>query len=429
MPEAHDVRQERTAWLREARFGLFLHWGIYSVAGRHEWVKKREHLRDEAYDRYFRYFQPDLFNPREWARQARNAGMRYMVVTAKHHDGFCLWDSRLTDYKATNTPAGTDLLRPILDAFREEGLRVGLYYSLLDWHHPEFPVDGFHPMSRDTAYIEANAGRDVRAYRQYLHAQVEELLSDYGTIDTLWFDFSYKDLVWGGKGSEEWGSAELVAKARALQPRIVINDRLDLPGSADVVTPEQYQPQQAVGDGLLWEACQTLNGSWGYDREASAWKSPEMLIGMLVDGVSKGGNLLLNVGPDARGRFQHEASEVLEVIGTWMQLHEPAIRGAGPSDWPAPTDVRYTQRGDRLYVHVLAWPFGHLHLPGLAGHVDFARFLHDGSEVGLEVIDPEQTAQNLSMSGIEGTLTLRLPTRRPDVVVPVIEVWLKPPVE
>lgn len=421
-------RENRLRWMREARFGLFIHWGLYSVAARHEWVKQRERLDDGAYQRYFEHFDPDLYDPGRWAELARRAGMRYAVLTTKHHEGFCLWDSALTEYKATCTPAGRDLVRPWVEAFRAEGLRVGFYHSLLDWHHPEFPVDGLHPQRDDEQAKAAARDRDVARYADYLHGQVRELLSDYGPVDYLFFDFSYPRRTWGGKGRDEWRSAQLLELVRSLQPDVVVNDRLDLPGAADVVTPEQYQPTGSpAGGGQLWEACQTLNGSWGYDRDNLDWKTPGQLIRMLVDGVSKDGNLLLNVGPTARGEFEPRAVRVLEAIGSWMDGNSRSIYGAGPAPYVSPPDARYTQRGDRLYLHLFAWPFRHVHLPGLAGKVRFAQFLHDGSEIPAEVIDPAQQAQNTTMGGLGAdVLTLTLPVTRPDVAVPVIELFLEP---
>lgn len=418
---------QRVSWMKQARFGLFVHWGLYSLAARHEWVKSRERLDDEHYARYFSHFDPDLYDPAGWAAAARDAGMRYVVVTTKHHEGFCLWDSALTDYKATKTPAGRDLLRPMLDAFRAEGLRVGIYHSLIDWHHPEFPIDGLHPQRDDEEAKKAAAGRQMERYTEYLHGQVRELLTGYGTIDYLFFDFSYPGRVWGGKGREDWQSEKLLAMVRELQPEVVVNDRLDLPG--DVTTPEQYQPagpMAARGDQAIWEACQTLNGSWGYDRDNLEWKSPDLLIRMLVDGVSKGGNLLLNVGPTGRGTFDERALSTLQGIGRWMRLHGRSVYGAGPSPFVAPPDTRYTQRGDRLYLHIFAWPFRHLHLPGLAGRVEYAQLLNDASEVRTEVIDPAAQAQNTTMRGLsEDTLTLVLPVEPPPVALPVVELFLK----
>jgi alpha-L-fucosidase len=357
--------------------------------------------------------------------------MRYVVITTKHHDGFCLWDSAHTDYKATNTPYGKDLIAPLVQALRAQGLRVGFYHSLIDWHHPQFPVDCHHPQRDDDDFKAANADRDMTKYTDYLHAQVRELLTNYGTIDYLFFDFSYAGRPgrWGGKGAADWRSTELLAMVRQLQPGIVVNDRLDIPG--DFVTPEQYQPAAPLrvdGQEVPWEACQTLNGSWGYDRDNLDYKSPDLLVRMLIDSVAKGGNLLLNVGPTGRGLIDPRAEQTLRQIGAWMRLHSRSVYGCGASDLVAPPDCRYTQRGDRLYLHLFAWPLGHVHLAGLAGRVNYAQFLHDASEVARQVIDPQQAADTTSMAAPEpDTLTLDLPVQRPDVTVPVIELFLTTP--
>ena len=422
---------QHAPWFEESRLGMFVHWGLYSLAARHEWVMNHEETTVEEYSRYFRRFDPDLYDPRQWARAAKDAGMKYVVLTTKHHEGFCLWDSALTDYKATNTPAGRDLIAPYVDALRAEGLKVGFYYSLIDWHHPDFTVDSVHPQRNSPEIQALNQGRDMARYRGYLHGQVRELLSNYGTIDYLFFDFSYPDGMdghpAGGKGRGDWASEELLAMVRELQPGIVVNDRLDVPG--DLVTPEQYQPAgPMMSDGvpLAWEACQTLNGSWGYDRDNLDYKSAELLVRMLVDGVSKGGNLLLNVGPTARGTLDPRALEALEGIGGWMRLHGRSIYGAGPSSFTAPVDARYTRRGNRLYVHLFAWPFGFVHLPGLDGKVEYAQLLNDASELILQESDPEQEAY-ATRPGAQpaGTLSIKLPVQRPPVAVPVLELFLK----
>jgi alpha-L-fucosidase len=419
-----------SSWFTHDRFGLFIHWGIYSVAARHEWVKNRERITDEDYQKYFDHFDPDLFDPRLWAQEAKNAGMKYFVVTTKHHDGFCLWDSALTDYKAPNTPAKRDLIRPIVDAFRAEGLRVGFYHSVIDWHHPEFPVDGLHPQRDDLAYREANKNRDIAKYREYLHGQTRELLTQYGKVDIMWFDFSYSKADWGwskGKGAKDWDAERLVRMVRELQPGIIIDDRLEIGG--DIATPEQYQPRawmtDSAGRPVVWEACQTLNGSWGYHRDNLDWKPVDMLVRMLIDTVSKGGNLLLNVGPNARGEFEPKAIERLRGIGEWMRLHSRSIYGCTASDFTPPPDCRYTQNGKRLYLHLFAWPFKHVHLDGLAGRVEFAQLLNDGSEIKMLNLDPSQPAQNTTMAGAAGALTLELPVQKPPVAVPVIELFLK----
>lgn len=418
-----------TTWFVHDRFGLFIHWGIYSVAARHEWVKSRELISDEDYQRYFDHFDPDLYDPAEWAHAAKRAGMKYAVITSKHHDGFCLWDSKLTDYKATNTPAGRDLIAAWVEAFRAEGLRIGFYHSLIDWHHPEFPLDGLHPQREDLAFRERAKNRDIRQYVEYLHGQVRELLTGYGKIDVMWFDFSYSDRDWGwarGKGKEDWQSERLIEMVRELQPGILINNRTEFP--QDFVTPEQYQPAgwfQVDGKPVIWEACQTLNGSWGYDRDNLDWKPPVMLIRMLIDSVSKGGNLLLNVGPTARGEFDSRALDALDTIGEWMRLHERSIRGATQSDFTAPPDCRLTQRGDRLYLHLFAWPFKHVHLEGLAGKVEYAQFLHDASEVRMVAGGGAGFGNTVPKGVSPDALTLNLPVHKPDIGVPVIELFLR----
>ncbi|GAA4204345.1 alpha-L-fucosidase [Actinocatenispora rupis] len=423
MADGAGTVADRTRWLVEDRFGLFIHWGIYAAAARHEWVKSREKLTDEHYQRYFDHFDPDLYDPAEWADAAWQAGMRYFVITTKHHDGFCLWDSELTDYKATNTPYGRDLLRAMVDAFRARGFKVGFYHSLLDWHHPEFPVDLYHPQRDD-----GDAGdRDITKYAEYLHGQVRELLTNYGRIDVMWFDFSYPGRGMNAKGRDDWQSEKLLAMVRELQPHIIVNNRLDL-GAGDLVTPEQVQPTGAVVNAdeaqVPWEACQTLNGSWGYDRDNLDWKPTDLLVRMLIDGVSKGGNLLLNVGPTARGEFEPRALERLAGIGEWMRRHERSIRGAGPSGFVAPPDCRYTQVGNRLYLHLFAWPMRHVHLAGLAGKVAYAQLLHDASEI--QVLNQEGAEHgHMHVSGGEGSLTLELPIQRPDVAIPVVELFLK----
>jgi alpha-L-fucosidase len=205
-PETEAEQKARMKWWTDARFGLFIHWGLYALPARHEWVKSNERLTDEAYARYFSRFDPDLYDPREWARAARRAGMKYFVITTKHHDGFCLWDSKLTDYKATRTPYGKDLIKPLVEAMRAEGLRVGFYHSLLDWHHPDYTVDMYHPMRDDKAFVEKAAGRDMAKYDDYLFGQLKELLTDYGRIDTLFLDFSFPGPSFSRRSSSTTGS-------------------------------------------------------------------------------------------------------------------------------------------------------------------------------------------------------------------------------
>lgn len=387
---------------------MFIHWGLYALPARHEWIKLIEKMKDEDYQKYFDHFDPDMFDPKAWAKTARETGMKYVVITTKHHEGFCLFDSRYTDYKATNTKAGKDLVREITDAFRAEGLKIGFYYSLIDWHHPEFTVDCAHPL-RDGDREALNINRDMKKYTKYMRDQITELLTNYGKIDILWLDNSYKD-----KGKNEWEAEELIKTARNLVPEIIINNRTQI--EQDLWTPEQYQPQEWLRDNdgnlVVWEACHTFSGSWGYYRDEYTWKSPEMLIQMLINTVSIGGNLLLNVGPTARGYFDKRAVNLLSAIGEWMKYNSKSIYGCTQSEFTAPKDVRYTQCGNKLYAHLFVYPFQHLKLPGLAGKIEYAQFLHDASEI--KFVDDEQ-----------GHVTLTLPAVKPDQIVPVVELFLK----
>lgn len=414
-----------TSWFTEARFGMFIHWGLYALPARHEWVKNHEKISDEDYAAYFKHFDPDLYDPALWAEAAANAGMKYFVVTTKHHDGFCLWDSKLTDYKATNTPYGKDLLRPMVEAFRGHGLRAGFYHSLLDWHHLDYPVDDLHPMRDNAAARAANPQKDFSRYAEYLHGQTRELLTEFGPVDILWYDFSY-----AGQGKAQWKSEKLIKMIRSLQPNIILNDRLQI--DQDVKTPEQFQPREWVrvgGAPVVWEACQTLSGSWGYHREEATWKSVEQLLHLLIDGVSKGGNLLLNVGPTGRGEFDARALDRLSGMGEWMKRHSRAIYGCtqAPAEFPVPQDCRYTYNAakKRLYLHLFNWPYRHLHLDGMAGKVEYAQLLNDASEIKRLASVPEAAYGSMSEERESSLLTLELPVQKPNVTVPVIELFLK----
>ncbi len=410
-----------TSWFVQDRLGLFIHWGLYALPARHEWVKNYEKIADADYEKYFRHFDPDLYDPDAWAKAAADAGMKYFVITTKHHEGFCLWDSALTDYKATNTPAGRDLLRPMVDAFRAHGLKVGFYHSLIDWHHPDYTVDDLHPQRDDAEARAANSQRDMGRYRDSLWGQTRELLTNYGKVDVLWYDFSYD-----GKGKEQWESEGLIRMIRELQPGIILNDRLQI--DQDIKTPEQYQPRSWVtvdGQPVVWEACQTFSGSWGYHRDEESWKSLEQLVRMLVDTVSKGGNLLLNVGPTGRGEFDARALDRLSGLGAWMRRHGRSIYGCtqAPDEFQAPRDCRltYNPSTHRLYVHVFAWPFVELPLDGLEGKIEYAQLLNDASEVKIEPRPAWQGGHDIASD----TVMLRLPVKKPDVTVPVIELFLK----
>ncbi len=431
-----------TEWFVCDRFGMFIHFGLYAMPARHEWIKTKEKISEEKYQKYFDNFNPDLLDAKEWARQAKAAGMKYAVMTTKHHEGFCLFDSKYTDYKVTNTPYGKDIIREYVDAFRAEGIRVGFYYSLIDWHHPEFPIDRPHPRRDDENAEELDKGRDMKKYSEYMRNQVRELLTNYGKIDMLWFDFSYsKDdlpgypskpwMQFGGcKGKNEWESEELIKTARDIQPEIIIDNRADI--EQDIWTPEQYQVMEWVkdketGELLTWEAWHTFSGSWGYFRDEMTWKSPKMLIDMLINTVSIGGNFLMNVGPTARGYFDYRAEDALKVYANWMKYNSRSIYNCtmAEPEFVAPRGTRLTQSvdGKRLYVHLIEYPYAFLEMDKLAGKIEYAQFLHDGSEI----LFTERTSGHFSEGHTvkDDMVFFKIPTIEPKMIDPVIEIILK----
>ncbi len=419
-----------TEWFTHDRFGMFIHFGLYSMAARHEWIMNYESITAEKYQKYFDNFNPDLFDAKEWAAAAKKAGMKYVILTTKHHEGFCLFDSKYTDFKITNTPFGRDLVREYVDAFRAEGIKIGFYYSLLDWHHPEYPMDVAHPHINYEWAAEKDKGRDMKKYAEYMRNQVTELLSNYGKIDIIWFDYTLKKehapdryKSWmqhdGGKSKELWESERMIELVRSLQPGIIINNRLDIP--QDVWTPEQTRPTEwrknEEGELLVWEACHTFSGSWGYHRDEATWKSDKMLIDLLVSTVAFGGNLIMNVGPCSRGYFDHRAVKALNAYGDWMRVNSRSIYGCtmAEPEFKAPDGTVLTQSADekRLYIHMQTYPFGSLTVENLAGKVDYVQFLSDGSEIKYK-----ENAE-------KGTVTFTLPTVPPVGISPVIEIILK----
>ena len=324
--------------------------------------------------------------------------MKYVVLTAKHHDGFCLFDSKYTDYKVTNTPAGRDLIKEYVEALREEGLKVGIYFTLLDWHHPDYPHygDRIHPMRNHKEC--GNENRDFSRYTEYLYNQVEEICTNYGQIDIIWFDFSYDDMR-----GEKWGATKLINMVRSLQPQVIIDNRLEASGEGrgslyecdptpyhgDFVSPEQIIPPEGIcdkeGNPMVWEACFTMNNNWGYCANDHYYKPASMLIKKLVECVSKGGNMILNVGPDAKGKFPKESSAILAEIGRWMDKNHDSIYGCSPAlDIPKPDYGRITRNGNKYYVHIYENTLGPLPLIGFdKDKIVKVRALDDGHEIPL----------------------------------------------
>lgn len=448
--ETELEKKERLSWWTKARFGMFIHWGLYALEAEKAWFKTHNRLTNEEYQKYVDIFDPDLYDPKDWARQAKAAGMKYAVITTKHHDGFVLFDSKYTEHKATNTPYGKDLIKEWVDAFRAEGLKIGFYYSLLDWHHPHYTVDLFHPLrplsspeinhefwkggdkttspETDKEYDELNQGRDISKYRKYLKNQVTELLTNYGEVSMLWLDFTYERHK-HGKTKEDWGSVELLKHIRKLQPGIIINDRAgvhDYAGGWDYRSPEQAKLREwptENGQKVYWETCQTFSGAWTYSRDQTTWKSNKQLITMLISTVSNGGNLLLNVGPTARGTFDYRAENRLSQIGDWMKFNDRSIYGCTqvPENFAAPANsmLTYNPSTNRLYIHLLDYPVNFLRLEGMQNKILHAQFLHDASEIDVEV------PRGNWAQAKEGDLNLVLPVQKPSVEIPVIEVFLK----
>jgi len=429
--ETVDQKTERLAWWQEARFGMFIHWGLYAQGARHEWVKKHERISEEDYQKYFEMFNPDLFDPAAWAKKAKAAGMKYAVITTKHHEGFNMFKSVFTDYNIMNTPYGKDIIKEWVEAFRSEGLGIGFYYSLIDWHHPEYTIDRVHPQSANTQdeYDDLNTDRDMSIYRKYLNNQVREILSNYGKIDILWLDYSFPGKF--GKDRDDWGSVELMKMVRELQPGIIVNDRADLKdyqGGWDFTTPEQFKVQkwpEIDGERIPWETCQTFSGSWGYYRDEYTWKDTKQLLVLLIESVSKGGNLLLNVGPTARGTFDARADKALSEMGRWMKYNGRSIYGCtqAPDNLAVPdhTLLTYNPETKRLYMHLLDYPMKNFLLQGFGDKVEYAQFLHDASEIKIGKPYGHWVQQETGRNDIN----LLLPVNKPDVEIPVLELFLK----
>ena len=430
--ETPAQKKERMQWWTDARFGMFIHFGLYSQAARHEWVMRKEKMSVEEYEKYFELFNPDLYDPKVWAKKAKAAGMKYAVITTKHHEGFTLFDSEYTDYKITNTPYGKDAIQEWVDAFRAEGLKVGFYYSLLDWHHPEYTIDRNHPLSPENEedYAKLNKGRDMDIYREYLKNHVREILTKYGKIDLLWLDYSFPNPH--GKFAEDWDSTGLMKMVRELQPEIIVNDRADLKeyeGGWDFTTPEQFTVEKWLeynGERVAWETCQTFSGSWGYYRDEYTWKNKRQLLTLLIESVSKGGNVLLNVGPTGRGAFDPRVDKALAEMGEWMAYNSRSIYECtqAPEGFTAPpnTVLTYNPKSKRLYLHLLNYPTKNLLLKDFKDKIKYAQFLHDASEI--ELTEPYSHWMIKQEFG-ENDINLVLPVTKPDVEIPVIELFLK----
>jgi len=413
---------DRMAWWREARFGMFLHWGLYSVpagewngnTGHAEWILTTAQIPVERYEQFVPQFDPVGFDADAWAKMAADAGMKYVVITSKHHDGFALYDSAASDYDVMATPFGRDILRELADAVRRHGMVMCWYHSIMDWHHPDY-------LPRREWESRPAQGADFERYRKYLHAQVTELLTNYGPIGVMWFDGE-----WEPTWTNEFGK-ELYALCRSLQPDVIVNNRVstgragmqgmtkgaEFPG--DFGTPEQEIPPQGL-PGVDWETCMTMNDHWGFNAKDQNWKSNEDLIRKLCDIASKGGNFLLNVGPTAQGEFPQGSVDRLAAIGAWMRVNGEAIHGTQASPFDGLDFGRCTLRSaatTTLYLHVFDWPIdGVLELEGLGNRVKGARLLAD-------------PARSVTAESRDGRVEFRVGVSAPDPIASVLAVEIE----
>lgn len=327
------TRAQRMAWWHAAKFGMFIHWGLYSVLGQHEWAMEAEGIPIPQYELMAKHFHPKPNAAREWAKLARRAGQKYMVMTTKHHEGFCMFDTKLTNYCAPQQGPGRDLVREYVDAARAEGLRVGFYYSLMDWHHP----DGARCKTDEAAR---------KRFVAYTHGLIRELMTNYGKIDILWYDVDWP------LTPEQWESERMNQMVFELQPEIIVNNRNGLQG--DFSTPEQHI--EASKAGRAWETCMTLNDSWGYNRGDDSWKTPKTIVSNLADCASGGGNYLLNIGPKPDGSVPVESVEILETAGKWLNTNGKAIYHTQRGSLKAQPNANFTRDGNTLYIHQKYWP-------------------------------------------------------------------------
>jgi alpha-L-fucosidase len=416
------TQDERMEWWRNARFGLFVHWGLYAVpAGTYqgkrvdgigEWIMNSAHIPVSEYEKFAGQFNPIGFDADEWVRLVKNAGMKYIVITSKHHDGFCLWDSKVTDYDVMDaTPFKRDILGELAAACKKQKIKLCFYHSIMDWHHPDAQAP-FYPNYNDTSRSNPNFDRYVETY---MKPQLAELLANYGPLGVLWFDGE-----WIKDWTEPQGKA-LYAWLREIQPDLIINNRVGkgrkgMEGlsesdeyAGDFGTPEQQIPSTGL-PGVDWETCMTMNDTWGYKSYDENWKSSEDLIRKLVDIASKGGNFLLNVGPTPEGLIPQASVERLEAIGRWMAVNSESIYGTTASPTPnLPEWARCTAKGDKLYLHVFDWPTnGKVEVDLGGADIAKAHLLADKKKKALPVVCRD------------GKVTVSVSSEAPDAVDSVV---------
>jgi alpha-L-fucosidase len=427
--ETAEQRDARMAWWREARFGMFIHWGVYAVpAGEWggktsygEWIRDSARIPLDEYDKFRERFNPVKFDAQAWVSMAKAAGMKYIVITSKHHDGFCMFPSQHTDWDIAATPFPRDPLKELAAACDSGGVKLCFYHSIMDWHHPDYLP------RRPWETTRSAEGADYDRYVAYMKGQLRELLTNYGPIGVLWFDGE-----WEGTWNHERG-VDLYRYVRSLQPAILINNRVDVfrEGMAglsrsdravgDFGTPEQEIPATGL-PGVDWETCMTMNDNWGYNRADRNFKTSADLLRKLSDIASKGGNFLLNIGPTADGEFPPESVQRLAEIGAWMKVNGEAIHGtqAGPFKslpWGRCTMKTLPGGDTRLYAHVFDWPAdGVLRIAGLLNEARRATLLGT-------------PGASIEVSRQDESLVLRLPLNPPDSPIRVIALDIAGPAD
>lgn len=384
--KAAPSQQARLKWFHQARFGMFIHWGLYAIPARGEWVMHVERIPTEEYAPLARRFRPRRFDADEWVALAKDAGMKYMVLTTRHHDGFSLFDSQVSDFTSVKTAAGRDFIGEYVRACRRARMKIGFYYSLLDWRWPAYWAG---PEKDPDGWSE---------FREYVHAQVRELCTNYGKLDILWYDGAWPH------DANAWRSAALNRMVRRLQPHIIINDRSRLP--EDIDTPEQHI--KASEPGRAWESCMTMNDNWGYSAGDHNWKSTTQLIHNLVRTASGAGNYLLNVGPKADGTIPAASVRRLREIGKWMAVNGESVYGSQPCPFGRNMVGMTTAKGSTVYLHVLRWPGEEICIAGVKSKVKSAHLLATGA--------PARVAQQGDRLFLRG-LPRKAPDRHDSVVV------------
>lgn len=423
-------KEQRMKWWQEARFGMFIHWGLYAIPagewgkgkGHAEWIRHTAQIPIEEYDKFVYQFNPVKFDAGDWVQMAKDAGMKYIVITSKHHDGFCLFDSEYTEYDVMSTPFQRDIMKELADACHKHGLKMCWYHSIMDWHHPDY-------LPRRDWEDRSAEGADLNRYIKHMKNQVQELLTNYGPIGVMWFDGE-----WEGTWKHEHG-LDLYKFCREIQPDVIVNNRVDKGRSGmagmtvddsfagDFGTPEQEIPATGLS-GVDWETCMTMNRHWGYNKYDKDFKSTKDLIQKLADIASKGGNFLLNIGPTAEGLFPQESMDRLREIGEWMKINSTAIYDTKASPfkelpWGRCTQKKLDSGKIRLFLHVFDWPEKRkLIVPGIYNKPQQAYLLSDNKKVSLKVKRKQDA------------LVIKVPSEAPDAInsIVVLDIIGKPDV-